>query len=1033
MKTKTTLLVLLFLSLGLSHALMADGGDYDINNFSEDFISSYVIAPLNKTVIASRSYVNSGSGCSINITKVGTHNDDNGDGLVQAGETIVYSFTICNDGTEDLFNVTVQDPLVAVSGSIASLPAMTGSGTAMTGSGTGATCDFTTFSTSYVVTNQDAITGFVSNTAVVQAFDIFGNPITSSSNTVIIPVVLDPVGPTPDPSISLTKSGLFNDENGNGFAEVGETITYTFQVCNTGNEVVSNVVIFDVIAPVNQSITSIPVGGCSSAVFSSYTLSPNDVLNGQVTNIATTSGTSTSGILVADTSDDPFNSTNFDSNGDGEPDDPTLTVFDVNMGGTTGEAAISIDKVGTFNDENSDGFAQAGETISYTFTVCNEGDEDVFNITIDDPLVDVQGSPIDLFASTGSGSSCNGSTFTASYILNETDVANGQVMNIAIASGLDRFGNVVLDFSDDPFNPNNFDQNNDGNPDDPTITTFSSPPVELSAAIGNFVFEDLNGNGLQDSNEPGIAGVTVGLFNTNDILVAIAVTDASGFYLFEDVVPGDYYLEFETPSGLELTFANSGGTDLADSDVDGSNGPNTTATTTLVGGEVDLTWDAGFYTCIPLGESVWYDINENSIQDSNENGINGIKVEIWRLDGGSFELYDLQFTGHKPGTASDDGFWKVCAPPGTYYINYIIPPFGLVPVIANAGFNDQIDSDLTGAFGPGTTDSFTVTSGDERCDIGAGYYPQGTLGDRVWFDTNRNGVQEINEPGAGGIPVRVFDMAGNVVTELVTAADGTYRAEFLQDAEYYIAVQPPLGYAATTANVSSEDVDSDIDHSFGANTTAAFRTTPGNHTPHVDAGLVSSSILAVDWVSADVIRKNDINEVNWTVASDTEVDRYTVERKMGDIGAFTQVGVIEALHQENNVSYSWTDSDSQNDGVYFYRIKMEMYDGSGSYSDIMHINVTDAADIQDLVSIYPNPAISQVTLTVDVAKPNSNISVNMTSALGQKVLINSILSENLDTGIHQFSLDVTDYARGSYILEIFVGEERTVNRIVLVE
>ena len=193
-----------------------------------------------------------------------------------------------------------------------------------------------------------------------------------------------------------------------------------------------------------------------------------------------------------------------------------------------------------------------------------------------------------------------------------------------------------------------------------------------------------------------------------------------------------------------MTFPNTGN-DATDSDVDGTNGEGTTQTTTLVSGESDMTWDAGYYTCIPVGEVVWYDFNKNDIRDSYENGINGLEVKIYRRVGSAWQLFGSKFTGHKPGTPSDDGYWKFCVPPGTYYVNVDMPPLGLVRVRPNAGGDPNRDSDLTNANGPMSTSNFTVFSGQMKCDIGAGFYPMATTGNTVWIDENLNGIQEGNE------------------------------------------------------------------------------------------------------------------------------------------------------------------------------------------------------------------------------------------------------------------------------------------------
>ena len=90
-----------------------------------------------------------------------------------------------------------------------------------------------------------------------------------------------------------------------------------------------------------------------------------------------------------------------------------------------------------------------------------------------------------------------------------------------------------------------------------------------------------------------------------------------------------------------------------------------------------------------------------------------MEIELFKFVDGTFVLYENTFSGHKPGTPSDDGFFKFCVPPGRYYLKFNNPPSALVPAVANFGINESIDSDVTGAFGPGTTSEIQLNCGQE--------------------------------------------------------------------------------------------------------------------------------------------------------------------------------------------------------------------------------------------------------------------------------------------------------------------------------
>ena len=97
--------------------------------------------------------------------------------------------------------------------------------------------------------------------------------------------------------------------------------------------------------------------------------------------------------------------------------------------------------------------------------------------------------------------------------------------------------------------------------------TFRSRSCGPGGAIGDFVWNDLNSNGLQDANEPGAPGVTVTLTGGPG---GATVTDAQGYYKFTGLPAGNYTVTITLPAGKVLTIkdapANSNANDTIDSD-----------------------------------------------------------------------------------------------------------------------------------------------------------------------------------------------------------------------------------------------------------------------------------------------------------------------------------------------------------------------------------------------------------------------------------------------------------------------------------
>ncbi len=98
----------------------------------------------------------------------------------------------------------------------------------------------------------------------------------------------------------------------------------------------------------------------------------------------------------------------------------------------------------------------------------------------------------------------------------------------------------------------------------------TGPFVQTALMLGNRVWLDSNGNGLQDPGEGGISGVCVDLYDAQGNLLQRASTDSNGYYGF-NVKPGKYIVGFEKPEGYEFTRQAAGPSTL-DSDVDPASG-----------------------------------------------------------------------------------------------------------------------------------------------------------------------------------------------------------------------------------------------------------------------------------------------------------------------------------------------------------------------------------------------------------------------------------------------------------------------------
>uniref|UniRef100_UPI0032429281 DUF7507 domain-containing protein n=1 Tax=Aequorivita sp. Q41 TaxID=3153300 RepID=UPI0032429281 len=400
----------------------------------------------------------------IALIKTGEVVDVNGNGCADVGETINYSFTVFNLGNVTLSNIMITDPMVGVQGG----PIRLAPGTT----------DANTFTAVYTITQADIDAGFVKNQATVTGIDPSGASVSDLSDD-DSELENDPTITElcQNPQIALIKVGVPTDEDGNGCADLGETILYTFKVKNTGNVELTNIIVTDPLVTVVGGPIDLTAGAEDTTSFTAvYTITQADVDLGFVENQATVDAIAPNGDQVTDQSDDNSYLEN----------DPTIT-------GLCQDKSMSLEKVGVFNDENSNGSSEEGETITYTFTVTNTGSVTLYNITIADPLpgIIISGGPISQL----NPGEVDSTTFTATYSITQEDIDNGEVVNQAVVSGEDLEGNVIEDESDDPNDPTNTDNNGDGEPDDPTVVIL---PLVLDTTFEIFNGITPNGDGLND-------------------------------------------------------------------------------------------------------------------------------------------------------------------------------------------------------------------------------------------------------------------------------------------------------------------------------------------------------------------------------------------------------------------------------------------------------------------------------------------------------------------------------------------------------
>jgi len=360
--------------------------------------------------------------------------------------------------------------------------------------------------------------------------------------------------------------------------------------------------------------------------------------------------------------------------------------------------------------------------------------------------------------------------------------------------------------------------------------------VSGGASIGDFVWDDIDKDGVQDVGETGLNNVTVTLYKDTDgdgiaepggddgFPVQSITTDETGAYNFDGITPGDYFVVFsDLPDSYIFTQSGQGTTDT-DSNAD-NNGY--TPVFGLNSNEVhDI--DAGAYQTSSIGDTVFQDNGAASgtandgIQNGNESGIANVKVTLTEAgtDGIIGNADDVTIGTQTTDANGNYNFTGLAA--GSYRVNV-----------------DEADTDLTnmGLTTGNNPKDITLAAGvvDDTADFGFNTNT-GVIGATVFGDdgtgggTAYNGIQDGTEAGIANISITlieagtdgIFGTADDVlIGTQTTDVNGNYSFTGLLAGNYRVDVDAEdtdLGDMALTTGNDPKD----LTLADGGNETANF-------------------------------------------------------------------------------------------------------------------------------------------------------------------------------------------------------------------
>ncbi|MFN8021235.1 MAG: SdrD B-like domain-containing protein [Acidimicrobiales bacterium] len=477
-----------------------------------------------------------------------------------------------------------------------------------------------------------------------------------------------------------------------------------------------------------------------------------------------------------------------------------------------------------------------GGDVNWTITVTNGGPDTATGVTLLDAL------PVGLVY-VNTVSATQGSYSGVSGIWTVGSLANGATATLVIRTRLNQIGAITNRAEVRTSNQWDLDSTPQAvadvaDEDDDATSTINA----VSTSLGDFVWYDVDGDGTADVGEPGIPGVTAQLesaglddvFGTSDdffgpdgvsgggddITVTSAVTNGTGFYGFSNLPTGRYRVRIDStslPAGMTPTHNDDGVLD------------HLSSTVTLNSSTGYLLADFGYTGTGSLGDTVWLDQDASggATQQVGEPGLGGIDVTlVW----GGFDG-DLS-------TTTDNVTYPIDTTDGSGHYGFSLLPAGPYRVTIDhtdlpTGTTPTYDLD-----GIGSADNVTtsLTAAQHRTDVDLSYAGTGSIGDRVWYDRDGDGVSDSGETGFGGIDVTVTwrgpdGLPGggdDVVFTTTTDSTGTYLVDHLPAGTYTVTVDSadlPAGAVPTfdldgtgtahTSDLVLGDAQDRVDADFG--------------------------------------------------------------------------------------------------------------------------------------------------------------------------------------------------------------------------
>lgn len=189
----------------------------------------------------------------------------------------------------------------------------------------------------------------------------------------------------------------------------------------------------------------------------------------------------------------------------------------------------------------------------------------------------------------------------------------------------------------------------------------------------------------------------------------------------------------------------------------------------------------------------------------------------------------------------------------------------------------------------------------------------GSIGNFVWKDVNKNGIQDAGEQGVSGVQVTLKNSRGETVSTTTTNQTGNYSFLMVPvGTGYTITFALPDGYGFSPKNQGSDpNKDSDpLPNGIVNNITVAAGTMVDN----IDAGIHLTS-LPVSFATISAIISKGVLNISWNTSSETNNSHFEIQASTDGFATYRKIGTVNSAavngNSNNNLQYNFSITENQ--------------------------------------------------------------------------------------------------------------------------